>query len=325
MTNQPPKSIVEIAQLAGVSKSTVSRVLNNTGYVSEQSREKVLTVVRATGFMVNAAAKTLKTQRQDTIAVIIPRIESQAVAQMVKGINLELAETNTNIVLGITNLEQEKELYYLQYFSQQGVQGIIFMARQITQAHEEIIRKSPVPIVILAQKADFTQSVAFDEFDGAKQVALALFERDDQVGYIGVSTDDYAIGIERLAGVQAAAKHKKKHLTFELGDFTARGGYQAAKRLLERKPQIRGIIAATDTIAVGVMEYLREQHIQIGPEIAVAAFGDSPFTDMIQPKLASVHYPYVEAGAIAVKRIFTPVQPQQTILLTHFITRASCK
>ncbi|MGL4953546.1 MAG: LacI family DNA-binding transcriptional regulator, partial [Culicoidibacterales bacterium] len=105
MTNQPPKSIVEIAQLAGVSKSTVSRVLNNTGYVSEQSREKVLTVVRATGFMVNAAAKTLKTQRQDTIAVIIPRIESQAVAQMVKGINLELAETNTNIVLGITNLE----------------------------------------------------------------------------------------------------------------------------------------------------------------------------------------------------------------------------
>ncbi|MGL4952899.1 MAG: substrate-binding domain-containing protein, partial [Culicoidibacterales bacterium] len=142
---------------------------------------------------------------------------------------------------------------------------------------------------------------------------------------IGVSTDDYAIGIERLAGVQAAAKHKKKHLTFELGDFTARGGYQAAKRLLERKPQIRGIIAATDTIAVGVMEYLREQHIQIGPEIAVAAFGDSPFTDMIQPKLASVHYPYVEAGAIAVKRIFTPVQPQQTILPTHFITRASCK
>ncbi|MGL4623529.1 MAG: LacI family DNA-binding transcriptional regulator [Culicoidibacterales bacterium] len=325
MRNQTPKSIVEIAKLAGVSKSTVSRVLNQSGYVSEKSRLKVLEVVEATGFMVNEAAKTLKTQRQDTIAVVIPRIESQAVAQMVHGINLELNETNTNIVLGITNLDVEKELYYLNYFSRQGVQGIIFMARQITAEHEAIIRKSPVPVVILAQKADFTASVAFDEIDGAKQVANALFQRCEKIGYIGVSTDDYAIGIERLAGVQAAAKTNSHQLTLELADFTANGGYEATKRLLVRNPEIGGIIAATDTIAVGVIEYLREHKIVIGQEIAVAGFGDSPFALMIQPQLASVHYPYVEAGSLAVKRIFDESTPLQTVLPTYFITRASCE
>lgn len=322
---QKPKTIIDIATLAGVSKSTVSRVLNNTGYVSEKSRQKVVAVVEETGFMMNEAAKTLKTQRQDTIAVIIPRIESQSVSQMVQGMNEALAATPTNIVLGITNLDREKELYYLAYFSQQAVQGIIFMARDITPQHEIIIANSHVPIVVLAQKTTVTTSVAFDEIGGAKAVTRALLSKCQHLGYIGVSTDDYAIGIERLAGVQAVAKESNRELLFELGGFTSHDGYEATQRLLQRNPNLDGIIAATDSIALGVIDYLQEQNIEIGAEIAVAGFGDSEFAKLIRPKLASVHYPYVEAGRSAVANVLMVQQPTQIILPTHFITRESCE
>lgn len=320
MKTEQPKTIIDIAKLAGVSKSTVSRVLNDTGYVSEKSRQKVLAVVAETGFMVNEAAKTLKTQRQDTIAVIIPRIESQAVAQMVQGINTALESTPINIVLGITNLEREKELYYLQYFSKQAVQGIIFMAREVSQEHEAIIQKSPVSIVILGQKATCTQSVAFDEVGGAREVATAMLQQCQHLGYIGVSTEDYAIGIERLAGVQAICKEQQQPFRMELSGFTSADGYEATKRLLARYPETSGIIAATDSIAFGVIEYVRQHQANIDHEITVAGFGDSQIAQVIQPPLSSVHYPYHDAGVQAVKCILEPGS-KHLILPTHFITR----
>ncbi len=319
-----PKTIIDIARLAGVSKSTVSRVLNNKGYVSEKSREKVLTVVESTGFMLNEAAKTLKTQKQDTIAVIIPRIESQSVSKMVQGINNALVGTNTNIVLGITNLDREKELYYLQYFSQQAVQGIIFMARTISKDHEAIIHKSQVPIIVLAQKTTITSSVSFDEVGAAKQVAQAMMNKHTTVGYVGVSTDDYAIGIERLAGVQAVAKEYGQEVVLELGGFKSQDGYEATKRLFARKPHLTAIIAATDSIAIGVITYLRERNITIGSDVAVAGFGDSQFAQLLQPQLASVYYPYVDAGEQAVKTLLAKNE-QHHVLATQFITRASCE
>ena len=143
-------NIIEIAKLAGVSKSTVSRYLND-GYVSEEASEKIKEVIEQTGFVPRRQAQAMRSQKTNLIGIIVPKISTETAARVIEGITNELSNAGYEVLIGNTSQSIEKEFDYLKVFKNQ-VDGIIFMATEITPKHYELFEQLHIPIVVVAQK-----------------------------------------------------------------------------------------------------------------------------------------------------------------------------
>ena len=162
-------NIIDIAKLAGVSKSTVSRYLNN-GYVSVEAREKIKKVIDETGFTPQRQAKSMRTKKTNLIGVIVPKISTETPPRVVEGITEVLSPNGYDVLIANTNLSIEKEFEYLNIFKKNQVDGIIFMATKITEKHIKVMDKLDVPIVVVAQNIDNYPSVYHDDFNAAKDM-----------------------------------------------------------------------------------------------------------------------------------------------------------
>ena len=224
-------NIIDIAKLAGVSKSTVSRYLNN-GYVGAESREKIKKVIDETGFMPQSYAKSLRTGKTNLIGVIVPKISTETAPRVVQGITEVLSENNYDVLIANTNLSVEKEFEYLNIFKNNQVDGVIFMGTKITPRHKEIMNKLDVPIVVVAQYMDNYPCVYHDDFNAAKYMTEYLIGKGHKnIGFIGVYEEDRSVGLERENGYIAALKENDLEVDMEnlkLGDFSYESGYELA-------------------------------------------------------------------------------------------------
>ena len=146
-------TIIEFAKIAGVSKSTVSRYFND-GYVSETAVEKIERAIKETGFRPQRQAQSMRTKKTNLIGVILPKISSSTISRIVDGISTELKKDGYNVLLGNTDLDIEKEIDYLNIFKNNEVDGIIFLAKTISNRHLEIIENLKIPIVIIGQNIE---------------------------------------------------------------------------------------------------------------------------------------------------------------------------
>ena len=178
-------NIIDIAKLAGVSKSTVSRYLNN-GYVGAESREKIKKVIDETGFMPQSYAKSLRTGKTNLIGVIVPKLSTETAPRVVQGITEVLSENNYDVLIANTNLSVEKEFEYLNIFKNNQVDGVIFMGTKITPKHKKII--------ISVKDAD-------------KQEVVPLAQRFEKLGYEVYATRSTA-DVLRENGVDAIKVNK---------------------------------------------------------------------------------------------------------------------
>lgn len=292
-------TIAEIAEKAGVSKSAVSRYLNN-GYISDEKREIIQKVIEETGYIPSSQAQTLRTGKSNMIGVIVPRIDSDSVSRIVSGISEVLEENHYRLLLANTQNRPEKELEYLDVFKNGNVDAVIFVATILTNKHKKAIKSCNVPIVIVGQQMDDISCIYNDDFGASYEITRLLLESGrNKIGYIGVTTKDKAAGAERLAGFSEAVQAKYT----EQSDFTLEGGYNAARRLLNKYKDIDGIFCATDTIAIGAIKFLKEQNISVPNDISVVGIGDSKLSQLTTPQLTTARYYYNDSGKQAAKHI----------------------
>lgn len=268
-------TINEIAQLAGVSRATVSRYLND-GYVSEEKREKIRKVVEETGYQPSAQAQMLRTKKTRLVGVIIPKINSDTVSRMVAGISDVLAKKGYQLLLANTNNDVEEELKYLQVFKDNQVDGIIFMATIFTGRHKKILKDYKVPVVILGQQLEGYSSVSHDDFHAAFKVTELLLKNCQVPGFIGVTLKDEAAGANRKKGFEAALKKSRKTCLPQAmaeAKFSIESGYEKMREILEAVPQVDTVFCATDNIAIGAMKYLKDQGKQIPRRYSWQALG----------------------------------------------------
>ena len=292
-------NIIDIAKLAGVSKSTVSRYLND-GYVSDENRDKIKKVIDETGFTPQRQAKGMRTKKTNLIGVIVPKISSETPARVVEGITEVLSPNGYDILIANTNLDIEKELEYLNIFKSNQVDGIIFMATKITDKHIEIMNNLEVPIVIVAQDIEGFSSVFFNEFNATSDITKCVIEKGHKnIGFIGVYEDDKAVGLYRKEAYIKTLKEndiKVVEENIKIGDFNESSGYILAKELMEGNDKPTAIVAVTDNLALGAIKYLREENYRIPEDVAVVGMGDSRISRFITPSLTTVHYHYKTAG-----------------------------
>lgn len=297
-------NIGEIAKMAGVSSAAVSRYFNN-GYISDEKKERIRKVVEETGYRPSVQAQTLRTKKTRMIGVILPKIDSAPIGSMVSGILNLFNESGYQILIADTQNNPDKELEYLSAFDEKQVDGVILIATMFSTKHKRVLKKMTVPVVIVGQRLSGYHCVYNDDYNAIYDMTKLLIDRDCRnLGYIGVFHNDRAVGVERHAGyckaVEDAGMDECKENTVIAG-FTIESGYEKAKELMEKCDSLDGIVCATDEIAMGAMQYLKEQKIDIPGQIMLSGHGDSVFTKVTTPTLTTVHFSYEKSGELAGK------------------------
>ncbi|MCI8939827.1 MAG: LacI family transcriptional regulator [Dorea sp.] len=295
-------NIAEIAKLAGVSPAAVSRYFNN-GYISDEKRKAIRKVVEQTGYRPSLQAQTLRTKRTKLIGVIVPRINSGAVGSIVAGVLSVLDAGGYQMLLADTQNAPEKEMEYLTVFDEKQVDGVIFTATVFTPEHRRIMKGMSVPVVVTGQRIAGYNCVYYDDYHAAYDITkLMLGKGKRKLGFISVPHRDAAAGLERFRGYCRAVEDaglKELAENYVISDFSLKSGYEKMKELMERCGELDGVVCATDTIAVGGMQYLKERGVNLPGQMMLAGHGDSAISDVTTPTLTTVHYSFEESGVLS--------------------------
>lgn len=299
-------NIAEIAKLAGVSRAAVSRYFNN-GYISEEKREAIRKVVEETGYRPSVQAQTLRTKKTKMIGVIVPKIASASIGKVVEGILSVLNENGYQMLLAVTQNNPKKELEYLSAFDEKQVDGVILVATVFSAEYKRVLKKLSVPIVIIGQQLPGYYCVFHDDYHASYDLTRLLLDKGrNKLGYIGAIQQDKAVGEERYRGFKdAVCDSGYAHLAenFVIASFSVDSGYEKTGELLEKCKDLNGLICATDTMAAGAVQYLREHKIEMPEQILIAGQGDSEMSRVTAPPLITVHYSYEKSGELAVQML----------------------
>ena len=313
-------TVTEIAKRAGVSKACVSRYFNH-GYVSEEKKEKIRKVVAETGYVPNRSSLAIVQAKKKTIGVILPKINSESISRIVEGISQELNREGYRMLLANTQNSVEKEILYLRSFLQDNLEGIIFIATIFTKSHFDLMSQLDIPIVVLGQRAEAYSCVFHDDYGAAQAMTNRMLDSGcRRVGGILVTQDDQAAGAERKRGYEDALRAhglEPEERRMVLSEFTLESGYDAAQTLMEQAPDTDGIFCATDTIAIGAMQYLKGIGKRIPEDVAITGIGHSRMTEIIEPHLTTAHLFYkstgIEGADMLIKMIQTGIDMKKKL------------
>lgn len=307
-------NINEIARLAGVSRATVSRYLNN-GYVSEEKKKVIRQVIEETGYQPSSQAQMLRTKKTKLVGVILPKINSNTISREVAGISDILTKKGYQIILANTNNDIEEELKYLSLFKDNQVDGVIFIATILTQKHKKMLKEYKVPIVLLGQLLEGYPCIYQDDYKAAAKLTEQMAKSGKHFGYITVTDQDEAVGQRRRAGVEETLQKLEKELKPECvkcGDFTVESGHWMTAELFQENPNLDTVICATDTMAVGAMTWLKENGYRIPEDVQVAGLGDGYLGKIVEPKLTTVHFFYKTSGMEAASMLVDLMESEET-------------
>lgn len=307
-------TIKEVAKLAGVSSAAVSRYLNG-GPLSKEKKERIARAIEETGYRPNLMAKTMRTGKVRQIGIIVPRIFSESVNQIMDGIAEELFERDYMTLLGYSDTRKDRELQYLNIMQNNRVAGIILMATTLSEIKKQTLEKCTIPLVITGQEFDSLPCVFHDDRGAVRELTARMIEKGRRrLVYIGVLEEDKAAGLERRIGAQEALRAAgldADDLPRVIADFNAQSGYEAMHRLLESHPDLDGVICATDIIAHGAMKALKEKGRRVPEDVSIAGVGDN-WADMISvPRLTTAHLHQRRCGSEAARMLLSLIDSEE--------------
>ena len=297
-------TINEIAQLAGVSRATVSRYLND-GYVSEEKKKRIAKVIAQTGYVPSQQARTLRTGKTQFVGVVIPKINSEAVGREVAGSTSVLSAADYRTLLANTDNDESAEVAYLKAFREQGqVDGIILIGTVITDEHRRAIEELNVPVVVVGQHVEGVSCVYFDDYNALYDLTLCCVAGRQHPAYIGVFERDYAAGhLRSQAFLDAAHQLGCDNPVVERGRFDVESGLELAEKIMREYPETDAIVCATDEIAAGACTQLGQLGLRVPEDVHVTGLGDSTLARVVTPRLTTVHYYYRTSGVEAARML----------------------
>ncbi|GGB11132.1 LacI family transcriptional regulator [Macrococcus hajekii] len=301
------KNIHDIAQMAGVSKSTVSRYLNG-GSISEKTRLKIDRIVEETGYKPNQFAQSLKAKHTQMMGVIIPRLSSFASSETLNGIETYLREKDYQTIIVNTDLSREREIQALYTLAKNKVDGILLFATELTEAHVAAIEIIDVPVILIGQSHQGIHAIVQNDYEAGKTVGQYLGHRGfSHIAYLGVSTADKAVGIHRKNGVvDGLAMHGVRPDIYET-TFKLQDAHLHAKELVNR---YEAVICATDNIALGTLKAAYDKELNVPSDLSIIGFGGYDTTSIVTPMITTIQFPYQQTGRLAAESILKLINHQ---------------
>lgn len=328
-------SIKDVAREAGVSIATVSRVLNDVDVVNEDTKKKVLEAIKKLGYRPNIVARSLKTQRTKTIGILVPDISNQFYPEIVRGTEDVANIYDYNIMLCNSDSDLEKEKEYLRVLKEKMVDGVLYMSSSLEPEILNLINELELATVLIESRDEKGElpSVTIDNKAAAYDATKHLIDCGNKnIAYIGTHKNAQNAWIMRYFGYEEALKEsglevKEDFLYF--GDLKAQTGYEAVDKILE-KGDIDAIFCASDEIAMGAINALREKGISVPEDIDVIGFNDIYVASMFYPRLTTISQPMYDMGSVAMRMLIKVINhkklDQKHFVLPYILVeRDSCK
>ncbi|MEP6551139.1 MAG: LacI family DNA-binding transcriptional regulator [Gemmatimonadales bacterium] len=297
-------TIKDVAREAKVSVATVSRVLNDSGPVSDDTRHRIREVAARMRYVPHSGARSLITSKTETLGVLLPDLYGEFFSEVIRGMD-DTAQKNGFHLL-ISRAYADRNGIETAMRAMRGrVDGVVAMSPDL-DAESLANLPSTIPVVLLCSvsRGNEIDSLTIQNCRGAKEMVSDLVARGHtRIAIIKGSPRNYDAA-ERLRGYRTALREAGITVDPALerdGDFTEAAGYAAALALLGQKVRPTAMFAANDSMAIGALSALRESGVQVPEAMAVAGFDDIPLARYMDPPLSSVHVPICELGARAVE------------------------
>ena len=326
-------TLVDVAREASVSLATTSRVINNEVHVRPEKRERVLRAMSRLGYTVNLQARSLRGGRSRMVGLVVRDVGTAYAGEVVRGIDLELAESQYDMMLYTTHRRKMQESAYVTMLSRGMADGLLLILPRHPEAYLQVLRQRRFPYVLVDHQGIDNRgpAVGATNWQGAFDATKYLIDLGHR--RIGFITGDREMGCatDRLAGYRAALEHcglpADPALTRE-GDFFQIRGYTAANELLALPEPPTAIFASNDVMAFGVMEAVRDHHLRIPDDISIVGFDDVPQATQVHPPLTTVHQPLEQMGRAAARLLLEIIQepdrpPPRIELATELAIRAT--
>ena len=297
-------TIKDIAEIAGVAKSTVSRYLNN-GKVSEETKEKIRQVIEEYNYEPNAFAQSLKAKKTKFVGIIAPGLDSIVTSKVIMAIDMTLRENGYNPLIINTSLRKDLEIESIENLARLKVDGIILVATEIKEIHQEVIHQLNVPFVMIGQGSDGIISIINDDYQAGFEIGSYVQEMGhENVIYLGVPEDDIAVGINRRNGVIDGLRNNNDsiHIRVLESDFTSELAERVIdEALIENQPSV--IICATDRIALGARRAILRHNLSVPEDISLTGFGGYDLATLVTPPLTTIKFENEKTGQLAAETI----------------------
>jgi DNA-binding LacI/PurR family transcriptional regulator len=329
-------TLEEVAARAGVSRATASRVLRGDAKVSERARVAVLEAAQAISYVPNLAARSLVTGRSDSIAFLVEETEERMFADpfflgMLRSAQVAVAEAGLQLVFTVVSRPEDQQRF-LAYAAGGHVDGVLLLSLHGQDRLPQRLEALGVPTVLSGRPLSGRRRLWYVDADnaGGGRLATAHLLADGRRHVATVAGPlDMCAGQDRLAGYRAAVEADGRAYDESLvsvGDFTAAGGHSAALALLERRPDVDAIFAASDLAAFGVMRALRESGRVVGEDVAVIGFDDIPAAAEQVPALSTVRQPIPALGTTMTHLLLDRIEgrddrPRRTVLPVELVLR----
>jgi LacI family transcriptional regulator len=330
-------TLEDIAQLASVSRSTVSRVINDHPNVSTRVRERVWDIIHQTGYQPNLAARSLVSQRSNILALVIPRSVSNLFSdpyfpRLTQGVAQACNQSNQTLSLFLFYTEED-ERNLVPRLSRPGlVDGVIIQSTLATDDLFSQLVQGDIPYVVAGRpmKVPNASYVDVDNIAGAYNAVRHLVHLGRRRVATITGSLNTTVGLDRFNGYKKALNESNLDFEPDLsveGDFTEGGGYYAAQRLLPHRPD--AIFIAADMMAVGALRAIHEAGLSVPGDIAIVGFDDIPPAERANPSLTTVRQPIRRLGIRLVETLLDliekgPNPPRQVIFGTELVIRESC-
>jgi LacI family transcriptional regulator len=298
-------TITDVSKKAGVSRSTVSRVVADNGYVSQDKRETILAAIAELGYRPNTMARGLRSNRSDIIGGVVVNVSSPFYAQMVGGTQMACRAAGKSLLVTSGHAEIEAESRAIIELLDRACDGLIlYLENPIQPDVLDILRKSGVPVVTIGGDdcAVARASIAIDNFSGAREAMRYLLDLGHRrIAHLSGGLM-YRDSRERLRGIEAALGEYGLGLGdihIEYGAFEERFGFAATETLLESGEPITAIFAGDDDIAAGALLALKRHGRRVPEDVSLIGFDDNFHARHLTPALTTVRQPVGEAGQLA--------------------------
>ncbi|NBM21216.1 LacI family DNA-binding transcriptional regulator, partial [Streptomyces sp. GC420] len=329
-----PPTIHDVAREAGVSRGTVSRVLNGGHYVSPAAQDAVNAAIRKTGYVVNRHARSLITGRSDSVAFLLTEpqerfFEDPNFNVLLRGCTQALADHDIPLLLMIAGTEDERRRI-TRYITAGHVDGVLLVSSHSGDPVAERLRDAGVPLVACGKPIGLGSKVSYvaaDDRDGARDMVRHLIGAGRRRIATVTGPLDTPGGVERLAGyreILAEAGIEEDERLVVSGDYSRAGGEAAAEELLRRETDMDAVFVASDLMAQGVLTALQRAGLRVPEDIAVGGFDDSPAAVGTRPDLTTIRQPWDRISAEMVRVLLAQIggeAPSAVILPTELVRR----
>lgn len=324
-------TIKQVAERAGVSSATVSRVLNDDRQVSSACRDQVLRAVAELDYRPNRLARSLRRRQTETIGVIISDIENPHFTRAVRVIEDAAYNASYRVILCNTDETAEKQRAYLEVLAAEQVVGVILAPADPGDSTIAALIDMDIPIVAFDRRVDDQRAdaVLADNIHAARVATEHLFEAGrSNIGFIS-GRNEIQSGIDRLTGYTEAMQVRQCPVAIANGAFRLDAAQTATAALLADHPELDGLVIANNLMAIGTLRALREMGKRVPDDIALVSIDDPPWAGLVEPPMTTLRQPIHQMAQSAFEMLVTRITAQRThsrfvIYNFELVLRQSC-